>query len=464
MASADTAIDDDLRSSVARRTFASRDRGPMPPDRRSPRTLERRGFPRVSGLRLRPNRGTRQPALRRLRPFVDSPREARSSCRPIATAVSTTSLIVPLKEDALDRPQSVERDVGGGEASRGSGRTVEGTPGGSPMPAGARRAGDRPNDGLDRSLGRAPRCLQALSAGWDVISSKAAWTRSSRGGIGFGSPRGGRRRAERCVRLEVEQSRSDQHAADPVRERVVKLQEDGRPSASTAFGARRAPRGLRSIERSGEDAGRPIAPTGADRRGTERPSGGGGRSRSDRSSSTRTGYGRCCPAPEGHVVAAGVPEIDPGLDSTACTSVAGERRPSSRGANGPAVPATCIVCETGSRDGRARIQTGEAFAWPSTHARVRADGPTTRAARHAGRDGAHTGSPQVRSRPPGRIRGGSAAPRLPPGVGPGREPVPYRVRGNDPRAAGLRHDQAAVDHAEAGRGMVLVAPGSIGSR
>ncbi len=55
-------------------------------------------------------------------------------------------------------------------------------------------------------------------------------------------------------------------------------------------------------------------------------------------------------------------------------------------------------------------------------------------------------------------QGGSAAPRLPPGVGPGREPVPIGYAGTIRVPQDFDTIQAAVDHAKPG-GMVLVAPG-----
>ena len=55
-------------------------------------------------------------------------------------------------------------------------------------------------------------------------------------------------------------------------------------------------------------------------------------------------------------------------------------------------------------------------------------------------------------------QGGSAAPRLPPGVGPGREPVPTGYAGTIRVPQDFDTIQAAVDHAKPG-GMVLVAPG-----
>ena len=451
MASADIAIDDDLRSSVARRTFASRDRGLMPPIGISTNAGATR-FPTSPASAFdRTETGT---STRRLRPFVDSPREARSSCRPIATAVSTTSLIVPPRTRLIVRSPSNGTSA---VAKRRAGPVgpSKGPRGAAPMPAsaiapetvrttvsiarwGARRAREH-FGGMGRHL---------LEGRMDQIIARRDRLRS---------PRGGRRRSERCVRLEVEQSRSDQHAADPVRERVVKLQEDGRPSRIDPFEDVELPEGLRSIERSGEDA--------ADRSLQLEPTAGG---RNGRAAEVEVQIEPVIVHPHGSAdiarnrkdtLSQSGCQMDPGLDDP-LHIVVRERPVFARREDRQA--GDVHVQSRGLEIEEARIQTGEAFRW---HRPMLGSAPMGRRPVLHGMLAVtaliwfSSGSVATAQ----QEQGGSAAPRLPPGVGPGREPVPTGYAGTIRVPQDFDTIQAAVDHAKPG-GMVLVAPGSIGSR
>ena len=132
-------------------------------------------------------------------------------------------------------------------------RTSNGPRGGAPIPISARRRRSH-RDGRPGER-RAPATRPNASIGCSTRSS--AGSRSSSADVGDGAGAhawsfGGR--AETASGSRVEQRRRDQHAADPVRQRVVQLQEHRRPVVLQALEDVQLPERLRRVERTGQHA------------------------------------------------------------------------------------------------------------------------------------------------------------------------------------------------------------------
>ena len=227
---------------------------------------------------------------RRVLPFVGSPRCAKSSCTPPATAVKTTSFTVPPRESLIFRNTSNGRSA---VAKRRLGPTLpsNGPRGGVPIPATMRRASAVAVAVCARIHG----CLTTWVKLWtgcktdllDGVEDRALRRAgASPGPCLF-------RHSERHVGREIEQRRPDHHP------RRSRLPSRGAASTGSRFGppARLRRRRAPTAASYGRAVVRPTRPTA--RSSSNRPPGDGTaerrrwKSKSNRSSSTQTGLGRC---------------------------------------------------------------------------------------------------------------------------------------------------------------------------
>ena len=155
-------------------------------------------------------------------------------------------------ERLLDRPEHRERSLGRREAAVGTDPPVERPPG--------RRS--HPRDGAERvrgrghGLGHDARLTCDVGEALDRVEDGLLDRVEDQ--VLHGRRRLGRPRsvglARRRVGGEVEQRRRDHHVPDPVRHRVMDLQQDRRPSLREVLEHVELPERLRSVERAGEHA------------------------------------------------------------------------------------------------------------------------------------------------------------------------------------------------------------------
>ena len=280
---------------------------------------------------------------RSVRPFVVSPRAASSACRPIATAVRTTSFTVPPSVRLMARSRS-NGDLGGREAASRLDLRVEGTTGGGSHPDDRAHPRQGASDRIERASRRPCRVGERLDrVGRHLADGVADHVLARR--RRFGDPRLGGR-SERRVRLEIEQGGADQHAADAVGERMVELQQHGGSILRQALEDVQLPQRLRADRAGARAPGPRPAPAGAVHPGTgSRRGAGGSPGRSARRrprADARGSRGRGARADAAEAPGAGAPRRP-------------ERRPRSRADRPPA--------------GRTPTRRRRAYAWRASRGR-----------------------------------------------------------------------------------------------